>query len=128
MKSKFFGNGAKLALAVLAVCGTLFTSCYEKAEVDEAAKSTKEVTDLTNKLLKKNAETLKQTTVDTARLSERGIVDIETIKHTNEQLISALNDVRQIQIEGHKKREEASLELRRIEENLKSSLIQIANK
>lgn len=94
----------------------------------EAAKSTKEVTDLTNKLLKKNAETLKQTTVDTARLSERGIVDIETIKHTNDQLISALNEVRQIQIEGHKKREEASLELRKIEENLKSSLIKIANK
>ncbi|MBS5946626.1 MAG: toxic anion resistance protein [Peptoniphilus harei] len=78
----------------------------------EAAKSTKEVTDLTNKLLKKNAETLKQTTIDTARLSERGIVDIDTIKHTNDQLISALNEVRQIQIEGHKKREEASLELR----------------
>lgn len=94
----------------------------------EAAKSTKEVTDLTNKLLKKNAETLKQTTVDTARLSERGIVDIDTIKHTNDQLISALNEVRQIQIEGQQKREEASLELRKIEENLKSSLIEIANK
>lgn len=94
----------------------------------EAAKATKEVTDLTNKLLKKNAETLKQTTVETARLSERGIVDMETIKHTNDQLISALNEVREIQIEGHKRREEASAELRKIEENLKSSLVEIANK
>ena len=94
----------------------------------EAAKATKEVTDLTNKLLKKNAETLKQTTVETARLSERGIVDMETIRHTNEQLISALNEVREIQIEGHRRREEASIELRKIEENLKSSLVEIANK
>ncbi len=94
----------------------------------EAARTTKEVTDLTNKLLRKNAETLKQTTVDTAKLSERGIVDIDTIKHTNEQLISALNEVREIQIDGHKKREEASIELRKIEENLKSSLVEIANK
>ncbi|MDU6742815.1 toxic anion resistance protein [Peptoniphilus harei] len=94
----------------------------------EAAKATKEVTDLTNELLKKNAETLKQTTVETAKLSERGIVDMETIRHTNDQLISALNEVREIQIEGHKRREEASQELRRIEENLKSSLVEIANK
>ena len=93
----------------------------------EAAKATKEVTDLTNQLLKKNAETLKQTTVETAKLSERGIVDMETIRHTNDQLISALNEVRDIQIEGHKRREEASQELRRIEENLKSSLVEIAN-
>ncbi|MBU5669425.1 toxic anion resistance protein [Peptoniphilus sp. MSJ-1] len=94
----------------------------------EAAKTTKEVTDLTNKLLKKNAETLKQTTVDTARLSERGIVDMETIKYTNDQLIQALTEVREIQREGHKKREEASEELRKIEENLKNSLRDIANK
>lgn len=94
----------------------------------EAAKTTKEVTDLTNKLLKKNADTLKQTTVDTARLSERGIVDVDTIKHTNEQLISALNEVREIQIEGHKKRQEAETELIHIEENLKNSLREIANK
>lgn len=94
----------------------------------EAARTTKEVTDLTNKLLRKNADTLKQTTIDTAKLSERGIVDIDTIKHTNEQLISALNEVRQIQIEGHKKREEAEVELTQIEENLKNSLREIANK
>jgi len=93
----------------------------------EAAKTTKEVTDLTNKLLKKNAETLRQTTVDTAKLSERGLVDIETIKHTNEQLINALSEVREIQREGHKKREEASVELRKIEENLKNSLRDISN-
>lgn len=94
----------------------------------EAARTTKEVTDLTNKLLRKNANTLKQTTIDTARLSERGIVDVDTIKHTNEQLISALNEVRQIQIEGHKKREEAGVQLMQIEENLKNSLREIANK
>ncbi|MET3617492.1 uncharacterized protein YaaN involved in tellurite resistance [Peptoniphilus olsenii] len=94
----------------------------------EAARTTKEVTDLTNKLLRKNADTLKQTTIDTARLSERGIVDVDTIKHTNEQLISALNEVRQIQIEGHKKREEAGVQLMQIEENLKNSLREIANK
>lgn len=94
----------------------------------EAARTTKEVTDLTNKLLRKNADTLKQTTIDTARLSERGIVDVDTIKYTNEQLITALNEVRQIQIEGHKKREEAGVQLMQIEENLKNSLREIANK
>ncbi|WP_071027755.1 toxic anion resistance protein [Peptoniphilus raoultii] len=94
----------------------------------EAAKTTKEVTDLTNKLLRKNAESLKQTTVDTARLSERGIVDIDTIKYTNEKLIESLNEVRDIQRDGQRKRMEASEELKQIEENLKSSLLQIANR
>lgn len=94
----------------------------------QAAKTTQEVTNLTNKLLKQNAETLKQTTVDTARLAERGIVDIDTIKYTNDQLISALNEVRDIQIEGHKKRIEAEGELEKIENNLKASLIDIAKK
>ncbi len=94
----------------------------------EAAKTTQEVTDLTNKLLRKNAETLRQATTQTARLSERGIVDIETIKYTNEQLINSLNEVRDIQIKGHQYRANASEELRKIEENLKSSLREIADK
>ncbi|MGO1580496.1 MAG: toxic anion resistance protein [Peptoniphilaceae bacterium] len=94
----------------------------------EAAKAQKEVSDFTNELLKKNAEKIKMSTVETARQSERGIVDIETIKSTNNTLIEALNEVRNIQIEGSKKRQEASLELKEMEENLKRSLMEIANK
>lgn len=94
----------------------------------EAAKTQKSVTDLTNDLLKKNAEALHMATVETAKASERSIVDIETIKHTNEQLVSALREVREIQIEGTKKRQEASKELVRIEDELKKSLMDIARK
>ncbi|MDO5715452.1 MAG: toxic anion resistance protein [Tissierellia bacterium] len=93
-----------------------------------AAKATREVTDLTNELLKKNAKVLKDTTVETAKLAERGIVDIESIRYTNEQLISALNEVRDIQIQGHRQRQEAEGELKKIEDHLKSSLRNIANK
>lgn len=95
---------------------------------NQAAKTTQEVTELTNKLLRKNAESLRQATTETARLSEKGIVDIETIKYTNEQLINSLNEVRDIQIKGHQNRINASEELRKIEENLKSSLREIADK
>lgn len=94
----------------------------------QAAKAQKEVTDFTNDLMKKNAEDLAMATVETARASERGIIDIETVRHTNEQLIGALNEVRDIQIEGHKKREEASKELLRLEAELKQNLLDIANK
>lgn len=91
----------------------------------EAMKAQKEVTNLTNDLLKKNAEKLKMATVETAKESERGIVEIETLKHTNQKLIETLDEVLKIQSEGHQKREEAEQELARIEGELKSKLLDI---
>ena len=82
------------------------------------------VTDMTNQLLQKNADMLKMATVETARESERGIVDIETLKHTNESLISTLDEVLQIQTEGAQKRREAEAELRKIEGELKQKLLE----
>ncbi|MDO4414914.1 MAG: toxic anion resistance protein [Erysipelotrichaceae bacterium] len=93
----------------------------------QAMEAEREVTNMTNDLLKKNAETLHQATVDVAKESERGIVDIETLQHTNEQLISTLDEVLQIQREGHEKREAAELELRRIENQLTNKLLEINN-
>lgn len=93
----------------------------------EAMEAQRAVTNMTNQLLKKNAETLHQATVETARESERGIVDIETLQHTNEQLISTLDEVLTIQKEGHEKREAAEMELRRIENQLTDKLLQINN-
>lgn len=90
-----------------------------------AAQAQREVTDMTNELLKKNAEKLKLATVETAKEAERGIVDIETLKATNESLISTLDEVMQIQSEGRKKREEAETELHRIEAELKRKLLEI---
>jgi uncharacterized protein YaaN involved in tellurite resistance len=89
----------------------------------QAAKAQREVTDMTNKLLRKNAETLKMATIETAKESERGIVDIETLRITNESLISTLDEVMRIQTEGHQKRKEAEIELNRIEEELKTKLL-----
>ena len=89
---------------------------------DQAIKTQQMVTELTNDLLKKNADTLKQNTIDTARATERGIVDVETIKHTNEALISTIEEVRNIQIEGAKNREKAQAEIRSLEEELKKNL------
>lgn len=89
----------------------------------QAAAAQKKVTDLTNELLKKNADTLKMSTVEVARASERGVVDVDTIRHTNEQLISALDEVRQIQIEGHENRVKAEQELRAMESQLKDRLL-----
>ncbi|WMM26975.1 toxic anion resistance protein [Tissierella sp. MB52-C2] len=91
----------------------------------QAAKAQKEVTDMTNELLRKNAETLKMATIETAKESERGIVDIETLRITNESLISTLDEVMRIQIEGRQKRKEAEIELNRIEEELKTKLLEI---
>ena len=84
----------------------------------------RKVTDMTNQLLQKNADMLKMATVETAREAERGIVDIETLKHTNESLISTLDEVLQIQTEGAQKRQEAEQELRRIEGELKQKLLE----
>ena len=90
-----------------------------------AMEAQREVTDMTNTLLKKNAETLHQATVDTAKESERGIVDLETLQHTNEQLISTLEEVQQIQKDGREKRAQAEQELAKIENELTNKLLEI---
>ena len=91
----------------------------------QAAKAQREVTNMTNELLKKNAETLKMATIETAKESERGIVDIETLRITNESLISTLDEVIRIQTEGHQKRKEVEVELNKIEGELKSKLMEM---
>ena len=80
---------------------------------------------MTNELLRKNAETLKMSTIETAKASERGIVDIETLKTTNESLITTLDEVLKIQIEGREKRKAAEAELQNIEEQLKTKLLEL---
>ena len=97
------------------------------AHSGQAAKAQREVTDMTNELLQKNAATLKMATIETAKESERGIVDIETLKKTNESLISTLDEVLRIQTEGREKRREAEVELNRIENELKEKLLTIHN-
>ena len=92
---------------------------------NQAMKAQREVTDMTNELLSKNAETLKMGTINVAKESERGIVDIETLKQTNNTLISTLDEVIKIQNEGRAKRREAEAELGRIEGELKQKLLEI---
>ena len=91
----------------------------------QAAAAQREVTDMTNQLLRKNAEKLKMATVVTAKESERGIVDMDTLKATNESLISTLDEVMNIQKEGRQKRAEAEAELQNMENELKKKLLQI---
>lgn len=91
----------------------------------QAAEAQREVTDMTNELLKKNAEKLKMATVETAKESERGMVDMETLKATNESLISTLDEVMQIQQEGREKRRAAEAEMMKLENDLKQKLLQI---
>lgn len=91
----------------------------------QAAAAQREVTDMTNELLRKNAEKLKMATIDTAKESERGIVDMETLKATNESLISTLDEVMKIQQEGRQKRREAEQEMLRLENELKGKLLQL---
>jgi uncharacterized protein YaaN involved in tellurite resistance len=91
----------------------------------DAMEAQRKVTDLTNDLLKKNADALKTATVETARESERGIVDIETLQHTNESLISTLDEVMRIQEEGRQKRRDAEAELGRMEGELKQKLLEL---
>ena len=91
----------------------------------QAAAAQRGVTELTNQMLRKNAETLKMATIETARESERGIVDIETLRATNESLISTLDEVMHIQAEGRQKRAEAEVELRKLEGDLKQKLLSI---
>lgn len=90
-----------------------------------ATKAQTAVTDMTNQLLKENADKLKMGTVEIAREAERGIVDIETLKHTNQQLISTLDEVVQIQRDGAQKRKDAEVELARIEGELKAKLMEL---
>ena len=92
----------------------------------EAARAQKEVTDMTNSLLKKNAETLKIATIETARESERGIVDIETLTATNKTLISTLDEVMKIQEDGRAKRKSAEQELSRIEDEMRQKLLTVS--
>ena len=91
----------------------------------EAAQAQRQVTDLTNELLRKNAETLHMATVETAKESERGIVDLETLQKTNADLIQTLDDVMRIQMEGRQKRQAAEMEMHRMEEELKRKLLEI---
>lgn len=91
----------------------------------QAMEAQRAVSDMTNDLLKKNADMLKASTIETAKESERGIVDIETLQHTNESLISTLDEVMAIQTEGRQKRREAEVELQRIEGELRQKLLEV---
>lgn len=91
----------------------------------QAAEAQRQVTDMTNELLRKNAEKLKMATIETAKEAERGIVDMETLKATNESLISTFDEVLNIQREGRQKRMEAEAELRGMEQELRNKLLQI---
>ena len=91
----------------------------------EAMEAQREVNDMTNMLLKKNADMLKMSTIETAKESERGIIDMETLQHTNEALISTLDEVTKIQQEGRQKRRDAEAELQRIERKLNEKLLEI---
>jgi len=91
----------------------------------QAMEAQREVTNVTNELLKKNADALRMGSIEVAKESERGVVDIGTLKHTNEQLIATLDEVRKIQEEGRTKRAEAEIELGRIEGELKQKLLEM---
>ena len=91
----------------------------------QAAEAQRQVTDMTNELLRKNAEKLKMATIETAKESERGVVEMETLKATNESLISTLDEVMRIQEEGRQKRREAEIEMQRMENELKQKLLEI---
>ena len=91
----------------------------------QAAQAQRAVSDMTNELLRRNADTLKMATIDTAKESERGIVDMETLRHTNESLITTLDEVIRIQEEGRQKRREAEVELVKLENDLKQKLLSI---
>ena len=95
------------------------------AHSEQAVKAQKEVTDMTNELLKKNAAKLKQSTIETAKESERGIVDLETLQATNRSLIETLDEVVKIQDEGRARRRAAEEELGRLEGELKQKLLDI---
>jgi uncharacterized protein YaaN involved in tellurite resistance len=94
----------------------------------EAARAQREVSDMTNELLKKNAETLKVASIETAKEAERGIVDIETLQSTNQTLISTLDEVLKIQQDGREKRANAEVELQRIENEMRDKLLEASKR
>lgn len=94
----------------------------------QAAEAQRQVTDMTNELLRKNAETLKLASVETAKELERGVVDVETLTTTNEMLISTIDDVMKIQSEGRAKRRDAEVQLAKLENDLKAKLLEINRK
>lgn len=94
----------------------------------QAARAQREVSDMTNELLKKNAEVLKMATVESAKESERGVIDMETLKNTNASLISTLDEVMKIQTEGREKRRTAETEMKAMENELKEKLLQISRR
>lgn len=94
----------------------------------DAAKAQREVSNMTNELLKKNAENLKTATIETARESERGVVDIETLQSTNQTLISTLDEVLKIQEEGREKRRNAEVELQKIESEMRNKLLELSTR
>jgi uncharacterized protein YaaN involved in tellurite resistance len=96
------------------------------ANSEAAVQAQTAVTNMTNELLRKNAEKLHQSTTEIARESERGIVDIETLTHTNEELIKTFDEVIEIQREGREKRAAAEVEMRRIENELKEKLLEVS--
>ncbi|MDO5521322.1 MAG: toxic anion resistance protein [bacterium] len=98
------------------------------AHSEQAVQAQRQVTDMTNELLRKNAETLKMATIETAKETERGVVDMETLKQTNESLITTLDEVLRIQAEGKQKRKEAEVELNRMENDLKNKLLNLHTK
>ena len=98
------------------------------AHSKEAVKAQNEVSEMTNKMLKENASNLKMATVETAKESERGIVDVATLTETNKKLIETLEEVKRIQVDGREKRQKAQAELRRIESELQHELTEVINK
>lgn len=95
------------------------------SHAQKAMEAQRQVTDMTNTLLKKNADMLKTASVETAKESERAVVDLETLQHTNQSLIETLDEVLQIQTEGAQKRAAAQAELRKIEGELKQKLLEV---
>ena len=113
-------------LNVIPMWKTQMVLALNNYHTQKAIEAQHAVTEATNEMLKKNADALHQSTVETAKASERGIVDIETLQHTNEQLITALDEIKQIQEDGRVARAEAEKELARIEQELKDKMLGIA--
>src|SRR3712207_4555968 len=94
----------------------------------EAIKTQQQISDITNELLKKNADTIKMASLEAAKESERGLVDVDTIRHTNETLITSLDEMMRIHSEGAEKRAQAQAEIQRLEAELKNKMLEIASK
>ena len=113
-------------LNVIPMWKTQMVLALNNYHTQKAIEAQTAVTETTNEMLKKNAEALHQSSVETAKSSERGIVDIETLKHTNQQLISALDEIMDIQTKGREARLAAEQELVKIENELKTKMLNVA--